>query len=482
MATKLYLESSGTPSISPTPNAGWTNVNQFTRFTSRTIKQSSTMTTKNITDALSDQQDIIIGQWISPSLTTGQTITGAQTVSCQARFSETSNSNNLFLVWAVYIFNGTTLQQTVITKRNDGTEVVLTTLTNRTDSTTSVAGNYTTVKGDQIVIEIGLEGNPSGTAVHDGSMSYGSNSATDLPSDDSTIAADNPNVILNDTLTFTHEISVFDSITVTDVRTVDSLSININVFDSITVSESVTMLLQSFVSVSDAITITESVTVTTSLGDVNVFDSITITESVTVSVVSDDNTLSINIFDSITISESVTTENSTGYINVFDSVNIAENLSETGQSNINIFDSVSISENVTAENSLAFTDIFDSINITESSGVNPPSAGFDIVISDSIDIAENTTFLLHSFIDILDGLTLTENTTILTISFINVFDLINVTENFFGTNSPLNLSVLSDILIIESAIPESFRFSPSRRKPVARISVRNPVGEKGRSL
>lgn len=101
MATKLYLESTGTPAISPTPNAGWTDQTQFTRFLTSTTKQSSTMTTKNITDAISTQADTLIGQWISHPLDIGQTITGGQTVSIQARFSETAANNNLFMAWAV---------------------------------------------------------------------------------------------------------------------------------------------------------------------------------------------------------------------------------------------------------------------------------------------------------------------------------------------------------------------------------------------
>lgn len=202
MATVLYLESTGAPNISPTPNAGWTDQSQFTRFKTGTIKLSSAMVTDNISDVLSTQADIIIGQWISDFLDVGQTITGAQAVNIVARFAEVAANNNLFLTWAVYVFNGTTLNKTVVTKRTDGTEVVATTPTSRTDSATSVAGNYTTVAGDRLVIEVGLSGDPSGTNTHDGSMSYGSDSATDLTMADGTTTANNPIVTLTDTLTF----------------------------------------------------------------------------------------------------------------------------------------------------------------------------------------------------------------------------------------------------------------------------------------
>jgi hypothetical protein len=201
MATKIYLESNGTPAISPTPNGGWTDTSQFTRFNAGTTKGGSAMTTKNISDAISTQADILIGQWITLPLTAGQTISALQMVRVQARFSETSNNNNLFMSWAVYIFNGTTLQATIVAKRNDTTEVVLNTLTNRADTTASAG--YTTVAGDQIVIEIGLQGDPSGGNTHNGAMSYGSDSATDLGSNDTDTSAFNPWVNFpSDTLTF----------------------------------------------------------------------------------------------------------------------------------------------------------------------------------------------------------------------------------------------------------------------------------------
>lgn len=202
MATKLYLESSGTPNISPTPNAGWTDTTQFARYKCGTTKLSSAMVTDDVTTAISTQADIIIGQWISDFLDVGQTITGAQAVNIVARAAEVATNNNLFLTWAVYVFNGTTLQKTVVTKRTDATEVAATTLTSRTDAATSVAGDYTTVQGDRLVIEVGLSGDPAGSNTHNGSLSFGSDSATDLTMADGTTTANNPNVILTDTLTF----------------------------------------------------------------------------------------------------------------------------------------------------------------------------------------------------------------------------------------------------------------------------------------
>src|SRR5438309_10805333 len=96
----------------------------------------------------------------------------------RARFSETAGNNNLFLSCGVYIFNGTTLQKTILTRSNGNTEVVASTLTCRFITKATDAGNYTTVSGDRIVVEVGLEGDPTSSNTHNGAMSYGSDSAT----------------------------------------------------------------------------------------------------------------------------------------------------------------------------------------------------------------------------------------------------------------------------------------------------------------
>ncbi len=201
MATKLYLPSSGSAPATPTFNAGWTDTAQATRYPTDKQKKSTAMTTKSITDSSNAARSVLVGQWVSPLLAVGQTITGAQTVNIQARFQETAANNNLFLEWAVYVMNGNTIQKTVITKRTDGTEIASASLQNRTDSATSVAGNYTTVSGDRIVIEVGMSGDPAGSNHHDGDMRIGDNSASDLASDDTSTTDDNPNLnFVTDTL------------------------------------------------------------------------------------------------------------------------------------------------------------------------------------------------------------------------------------------------------------------------------------------
>lgn len=202
MATRFYLRSTAnTTNITPTPDATWLDTSILTRSWARTNKSGDTIATTSFTGTVSTDRDILFHQYISLPLTPGQTITGAQALSFVVRASETSTSNNLFTSLGIRVLNGTTVQKTVLAVTRDGVEVA-TTLTNRNLTATSAAGNYTTVSGDHLVIEIGYGGDPSGTAVHSGSLSLGDSSASDLTANDTGTSADNPWVELADTLTF----------------------------------------------------------------------------------------------------------------------------------------------------------------------------------------------------------------------------------------------------------------------------------------
>lgn len=193
MATKLYFESSGTPPFSPSP-VGWADITNLVRKTLNKTKASSALTTQQI-PSTTGAVDSVMSQYVSPPLTPGQTITGGQTISMQMRFAERNSVGNQQFSWGVYVVNhvGNTLKKTLVAKRVDGTEFVVTTQTNRTDSATGEAGDYTTVKGDFIVVEIGTNGNSSDASGWS-QLRDGSASASDLPADDSTTTDDNPNL------------------------------------------------------------------------------------------------------------------------------------------------------------------------------------------------------------------------------------------------------------------------------------------------
>ena len=207
MATRFYLPASAaTTPISPTPDAAWEDTSILIRANTSTTKISNPMLTVNFDDADVTDRDVIFNQYVSSELTSGQTITGAQAIKGQARVVESDIGNNMFLTLGIRVIasNGSTVQKTVLTVTRDNTEAVAepTALTNRQFTATSAAGNYTTVAGDSLVIEIGMGGDPIGGACHCSQIRLGDAAASDLAEDDTTTTDNNPWVELTDTLTF----------------------------------------------------------------------------------------------------------------------------------------------------------------------------------------------------------------------------------------------------------------------------------------
>ncbi len=208
MATRFYLPATAAPTagLTPTVQGAWTDTSILARAMMSTSKIGDTMTTVSFADSSVANLTIIFRQWLSAELTAGQTITGAQTWAIQARCAERLAGNNMFLARAIYVIagDGSTLRKTLVALSLDGLEATVTTLTNRVNGGLTVAGNYTTVAGDRILLELGMSGDPSGggSPDHDSDMSFGDDNGTDLPVDDTTTAANNPWFELTDNLTF----------------------------------------------------------------------------------------------------------------------------------------------------------------------------------------------------------------------------------------------------------------------------------------
>jgi hypothetical protein len=204
MATRFYLRNTAqTPNITPSADADWEDTSALVRAWARTTKSNDTITTVNFTDANATNRDILFSQYVSLPLTPGQTITGAQAVQFVVRASEVNAGNNLFTALGLRVIasDGTTVRKTVLAVTRDGTETT-TTLTNRNLTATSAAGNYTTVAGDYLVIEIGYGGDPTGSNTHSGALSLGDSAGSDLTANDTGTTAGNPWVEIADNLTF----------------------------------------------------------------------------------------------------------------------------------------------------------------------------------------------------------------------------------------------------------------------------------------
>jgi hypothetical protein len=171
----------------------------------RTVSIADAMATVSFVDATNTDKDVLLRQYVSYPLVTGQTITGGQALKAQCRIAERLAGNNLFLTLGIRVIasDGSTVRKTVLAVTRDNTESA-TSLTNRAFTANSAATNYTTQAGDYLVIEIGAAGDPANTggADHDFDLRLGDAAASDLAEDDASTSDNRPWVQLNDTLQF----------------------------------------------------------------------------------------------------------------------------------------------------------------------------------------------------------------------------------------------------------------------------------------
>jgi hypothetical protein len=182
---------------------------------------SDAITTVTITETTSTDKDVLARQYYAP-LAKGQAITGAQAVQFVARFTETTTASNMHSVFGIRIINADgTVQKTVLAVTREANEFdagTPGTLESRNNTQTSAAGNYTTVAGDLLVVEIGAGGDPTSSNPHTYNISLGNNAASFLDASDVDTGADNPWVQLADTLTFRWDL---------DLPTISNTTINV---------------------------------------------------------------------------------------------------------------------------------------------------------------------------------------------------------------------------------------------------------------
>lgn len=192
MATRFYLPSTGAAAVSPAYSGSWDDTTHAgSRLKCVVDKISSSMTNVDISgDGDNTDKDYLIQQWVSDPIAE-QTIS-AQTVKLQIRAFEDSSSNNQYIALTVRVCvnDGSSYRGTILALSRDDTELTPSLLTNRSFSATSSAVDAE--EGDRIVIEIGFGGDPGPPASHDGDLSIGDDSGTDLPEDDSESSAYNP--------------------------------------------------------------------------------------------------------------------------------------------------------------------------------------------------------------------------------------------------------------------------------------------------
>ena len=191
MSTRLYFsETLPSPVTPPAPSGGseWEHiVSPIPARLLAMMPDFSSLTTTAYTPDAADHltnQDACHRQYISEMLE-AQTLTG--TVTGQFQALEAHANNQLFLSCKILVISqdGLTTRATLMALTWSSASEVGTSIANRTFPSTSLT-NYTCVKGDRLLIEIGLGGNvttaTTGVQGHNGSLRFGGVATTgDLP-------------------------------------------------------------------------------------------------------------------------------------------------------------------------------------------------------------------------------------------------------------------------------------------------------------
>lgn len=204
----MYLPSSGTPPVTPSAWAGWSDGtgSAFT-YPFSTTKSSSSMSTFTLTDPTTSGATVV-GRWVSPPLS-AVTITGTWRYTARHTNVQSSGYCKGNAVLKVVSNDGTTVRGTLISRLGPSHTVAFNTsnsfrsITNPewegTITVTSVAAS----EDDRLVFEVG--GYNQNSSTDDVSFSFGDDAGTDLDFSNSDTGADNPWMELSQTLTFNEE-------------------------------------------------------------------------------------------------------------------------------------------------------------------------------------------------------------------------------------------------------------------------------------
>ena len=178
MATRFYLPISGASGILPAVSTSWygaasSGLGQGLLMV--TTRINTVITEKTHADSDSSDRHFYFGQWVSARLQP-QSLP-QQTFTIAVRNNETDAKNNMQMHFIIRILAAdNTTYQDVVSFTDEGSE------RGTTAGVSFWTGNTTArtlVGGDRLVAEIGLGGDPTTTAVHNGSMWFGDNNAND---------------------------------------------------------------------------------------------------------------------------------------------------------------------------------------------------------------------------------------------------------------------------------------------------------------
>ena len=162
------------------------------------FKTSSTIASTTLAVNTTVGGTTMFGQFISPALK-AQTISGTVTGYARASIANATGATCSTAVKITVINRAGSIVATLRAMTN-GSGTLTTTLTSYTILNAAALTSYTCADGDRICIEIGII-RTAGTTARNGTLSFGSSSATNISAAGST-TANNPVVTFSGTLTF----------------------------------------------------------------------------------------------------------------------------------------------------------------------------------------------------------------------------------------------------------------------------------------
>jgi len=199
--TTMRLEASGTHYGSNGTFSTWTNTSAAlplpcyqTGFKQSTTIASTTIAVNNSTSTATT----CFAQVVSPALT-AQTISGSVTGYARMSIANTSGATVQSRV-KITVINRTGAVVATLLAITSGAANLTTTLTSVQMLNAAALTSYACADGDRICIEIGI-GRSTGTTARNGSISFGSSSATDITAAGST-TANNPVITFSGNISF----------------------------------------------------------------------------------------------------------------------------------------------------------------------------------------------------------------------------------------------------------------------------------------
>lgn len=200
--TTFFLEATGAPSSGANGAIStWTSSGSaiFRQMWPTGFKQATTIASTTIAvDNSSSTATTCFAQFISPPLN-AQTISGTVTGHFRMSIANATGATCQSRVKITVINRAGTVVATLLAL-NSGAVNLTTTLENKVNPNAAALSSYACALGDRICVEVGI-GRSAGTTARNGTISFGSSSATNLSSNGET-TANNPVITFSGNLSF----------------------------------------------------------------------------------------------------------------------------------------------------------------------------------------------------------------------------------------------------------------------------------------